>query len=85
MPATRGMAPINNYAGGLNPVTGVAMTTDPLRVAGLLALIPNPDLGVGSNGAISGAGRANSYLDEMSPACAAQLIVEITAMAASIT
>jgi hypothetical protein len=85
MPATQGMAPILNYAGGLNPVTGVAMTTDLLRIAGLLAIIPNPDTGAGSNGAASGAGKLNSYLDEMSPACAAQLRVELAALSAAST
>jgi hypothetical protein len=84
MSAIRGMQPILNYAGGPNPRTGVAMTTDPLRVAGLLALIPNSDLGAGSDGA-NVPSRSNTYLDEMSPACSAQLRVELTSMLANIS
>lgn len=41
----------------------------------LLALIPDPDA-TGSSGAVAGGG----FLDEMSPACAAQLRVELEAM-----
>lgn len=78
MPATQGMARIGDYT---TPVG------DANKVAALLALIPNPDSSIGSNGAIAvpAAPRTNSYLDEMSPACAAQLRVEIAALQGAVT
>lgn len=84
MAASTGNVPILTYAGGLNPITGVAMTTDNLRVLGLLALIPNPDTGIGSSGS-NVPGTGNSYLDEMTPACAAALRAELTSLAANVT
>lgn len=51
----------------------------------LIGLIPNPDAAHGS-GAVGGGnqGILNTYLDEMSPGAAAQLIVELTALKAAI-
>jgi hypothetical protein len=69
MGATTGIKAIGNYAGA---------ATDNAACAVLLALIPNPDAGAGGNGASQGTG--GSYLDEMSPACAAQLRVELLAL-----
>lgn len=74
MSATSGIATIGDYA---------TPTTNATRIAVLLALIPNPDAS-GSSGAVAGGGTGstNTYLDEMSPAAAAQLRVEIAALAA---
>ena len=49
------------------------------KVNALLALIPNPD-STSSSGAVAGGG----FLDEMSPAAAVQLRVELTALAAAV-
>jgi hypothetical protein len=73
MSATTGVKAIGNYAGA---------ATDNAAVGILLALIPNPDATPGS-GAIadsSNQGVNNTFLDEMSPACAAQLRVELLAL-----
>ncbi len=64
----QGVAPLNVYAG-----------TPRAAVNQLLALIPNPD-STSSSGAIAGGG----FLDEMSPAAAVQLRVELTALAAAV-
>ena len=64
MSATTGIKAIGTYA-----------TSDSAAVDTLLALIPNPD-STSSSGAIAGGG----LLDEMSPACAAQLRVELLAL-----
>jgi hypothetical protein len=73
MGATTGIVKIGDYA---------TPAGDPAKVNALLALIPNPD-STSSSGASAGPG--NSYLDEMSPGCAAQLRVELTALAATVT
>lgn len=66
MGATTGIVKLGNYAGA---------ASDSAAVDILLALIPNPD-STSSSGAIAGRG----LLDEMSPACAAQLRVELLAL-----
>lgn len=66
MGATTGIVKLGNYAGA---------ASDSAAVDILLALIPNPD-STSSSGAIAGGG----LLDEMSPACAAQLRVELLAL-----
>ena len=72
MGALTGINSMINYAGAAN---------DAARVNLLLAAIPNPDT-TSSDGAIQG---IIGFLDEMSPACAAQLRVELAALAASVT
>lgn len=67
MSAILGITPIGNYAGAANDNAAVAI---------LLNLIPDPD-SLSSSGAIAGGG---SFLDQMSPACAAQLRVELLAL-----
>jgi hypothetical protein len=71
--STQGIAIIGDYT---------TPGTDALKVAALLALIPNPD-NTSSSGA-TGGGANNSYLDEMSPACAIQLIVELTKLQSAV-
>ena len=71
MNATQGVQPIGNYAGAAD---------NKARVDSLLALIPNPDT-TSSSGAVAGGG----FLDEMSPAAAVQLRVELAAMKAAVT
>lgn len=66
MGATTGIVKLGNYAGA---------ASDSAAVDILIALIPNPD-STSSSGAIAGGG----LLDEMSPACAAQLRVELLAL-----
>lgn len=66
MGATTGITALGNYAGA---------ATDSAAVDILLNLLPNPDT-TSSSGAIAGGG----LLDEMSPACLAQLRVELTAL-----
>lgn len=73
MSSTAGIQPVGNYAGAANDQAAVDI---------LLALVPNPDSGIGSDGAKAGAN--SSYLDEMSPAAAAQLRVELTALRAAV-
>lgn len=77
MGATTGIAKIGDYT---TPVG------DANKVAALLALIPNPDA-VPGTGAVAGGGygQTNTYLDEMSPAAAAQLRVELIALQAAVT
>lgn len=75
MTAIAGLTAIANYSGAAN---------DPARVALLKALIADPDA-TGSSGSIAGGGATNTYLDEMSPSCAAQLIVELNALFAAVT
>lgn len=77
MSVTTGIAAIGDYA---------TPSGDPAKVAALLALIPNPD-STSSSGATGGgaSGATNTFLDEMSPMCAAQLRVEIAALAAVVT
>lgn len=74
MGATTGIAAIGTYTGAANDGAAVDI---------LLALIPNPD-STSSSGAIAGGGITNSYLDEMGPACATQLRVELLALKAAI-
>ncbi len=52
--------------------------TDPQKVGLLLAAIPNPDIAPAQQG-------IRGFLDEMSPMCAAQLRVELTALIAVVT
>ena len=77
MGVTSGFAKIGDYT---------TPSGDANKVAALLALIPNPDT-TSSSGAVAGGtnGIPNSYLDEMSPGCAAQLRVEIAALQAAVT
>ena len=71
-----------------NALVGLAVLTDlttgsptnKQKIARLRALIPNPDT-TNSSGAQAGGG----MLDEMSPAAAAQLHVELIALEASVT
>lgn len=65
MAATTGFVKIGNY-----------ITSDSAAVDVLLELIPNPD-STSSSGATQG---GIGFLDEMSPACAAQLRVELLAL-----
>ena len=76
MSVTSGVTPIGDYDGVLTAGAGIDV---------LLALIPNADAAHGS-GAVAGGGQGelNTYLDEMSPGAAAQLIVELTALKAEI-
>lgn len=69
--AVTGIQPIVNYAG---------LASDPARVQALLDLIPDND-SASSSGAQAGGG----YLDEMSPAAADQLRVELAALKAAVT
>jgi hypothetical protein len=77
MSSGTGMSAIANYAGAANDGAAVDL---------LLALIPNPDAGNGT-GAVAGGtqGIANTYLDEMSPGCAAQLRAELAALKAAVS
>lgn len=70
MAAGTGVAAIADYTTG----------TDPQKVAKLLALIPDVDT-TSSSGSQAGGG----FLDEMSPAAAVQLRVELTALMANVT
>lgn len=74
MASTDGIQPIGDYA---------TPATDKLKVQALLDLIPNID-SPGSSGSQAAPklnqGRGNSFLDEMSPAAANQLRVELTAL-----
>lgn len=77
MGATTGIQKIGDYAtpGG-----------DPAKVQALLDLVPNPDAPAGT-GAVAGGSQGinNSYLDQMSPGCAAQLRVELAALKAAVS
>jgi hypothetical protein len=77
MGASTGIVAIQNYAGGAN---------DAARVQLLLDLIPDPDT-LGSSGSQAGStlGQGGAgFLDEMSPAAATQLRVELAALKASV-
>lgn len=67
MGATTGIVAMGNYAGAANDSAAVDI---------LLNLLPDPDSS-SSSGAIQG---GRGFLDEMSPACCAQLRVELTAL-----
>lgn len=69
--STQGVQKLGDYAGAADNKS---------RVDVLLALIPNPD-STSSSGAIAGGG----FLDEMSPAAAVQLRVELAAMKSAVT
>lgn len=69
MGATTGLTKIGDYTTG-SPVNKVIIDR-------VIALIPNPDV----SPAMGGGG----FLDEMSPAAAAQLLVELAAVKAAIT
>jgi hypothetical protein len=77
MSATQGIMQIGDYT---------TPATDPLRVQALINLIPNPDYTTSSGSvAVPPQAVTNTYLDEMSPACAAQLLVELTALHSKVT
>lgn len=68
---------------GLNAIGFYIAGTMAARLDALLALIPDPDAALANNGAVGGGGGAtNTYLDEMSPAAAAQLRVELASVIA---
>lgn len=76
MGATTGFVAQQNYAGAAN---------DPARVQLLIDLIPNPDAPPGTGpAAASGSKTLHSYLDEISPAALAQLLVELAALKAAV-
>ena len=77
MGMTTGVQPIVNYA---TPVG------DPAKVQALLDLIPDPAT-TSSSGAVAGGanGTLNTYLDEMSAMCMAQLRVELIALKAAVS
>ncbi len=63
---------------GIAPLVNYAgLANNAARVAALLALIPNPDVAPAKSG--------GGFLDEISPMAAAQLRVEITALAAALS
>lgn len=66
MASSTGIAAIKNYAGAANDAAAVQL---------LLDMIPDPDT-LSSSGAQAGGG----FLDQMSPACAVQLRVELIAL-----
>lgn len=68
MSAILGLAPVGNYAG---------VTTAGAGIDRLLAIIPNPD-----STSRAGAQGGGGFLDEMSPAAAAQLRRDLTALKA---
>lgn len=70
MSALLGIRPIGNYAAAGNDTNAVNI---------LLALIPDPD-----STAIGGATAGGGMLDQMSPACCAQLRVELIALRAAV-
>lgn len=76
MSATTGIAAIGTYGEALRSA----------RVAELLTYIPDPD-STSSSGSVAGGtnGTNNTYLDEMSPACATQLRVELNAIIATLS
>ncbi len=69
---------------GVSPILVLAGTNQQ-KVQQVIDLIPNPDAAHGS-GAVAGGGQGttNTYLDEMSPGAATQLIVELIALKASL-
>lgn len=71
MGATTGIQPVLTYTGSLGEMLAL-----------LLTLIPDPDSGQGGTGVRPGGqtGQGGAFLDEMSPAACAQLIVEIGAV-----
>jgi len=73
MSATTGITPIGDYANAADDSAAVDI---------LLGLVPNPDAahGSGANAPNQGGG----HLDEMSPAAAAALRVELTALKAAV-
>jgi hypothetical protein len=68
-----------NSPQGVQQIGDYSSGTPRANVNKLLALIPNPD-STSSSGAVAGGG----FLDEMSPAAAVQLRVELTALAAAV-
>lgn len=78
MSSTSGISAIGNYAGA---------ATDSAAVDILLGLVPNTDASnAGGSGIVAGGNQGinNTYLDEMSPAAAAQLRVELLALKAAV-
>jgi hypothetical protein len=71
MAASSGIAPLASYAGAAN---------DAARVQLLIDLIPDVDT-TSSSGSQAGGG----YLDQMSPAAAVQLRVELAALKAAVS
>jgi hypothetical protein len=76
MANTSGMKTIGDYA---------TPATNKLKAQALLDLIPNSDT-ASSSGAVAGGtnGAKNTHLDEMSPAAATQLRVELAALVAAL-
>jgi hypothetical protein len=77
MSALSGIQPVNDYAAAGTPAAKIDL---------LIALIPNPDGGQGGTGVRPGgqAGQKGAFLDEMSPAACAQILVELTALKATL-
>lgn len=78
MSATTGIQPLNDYS---------TFPNDPAKVQALMDLIPNPD-STSSSGAQAGNNSTTGQrgmLDEMSPAAAAQLIVELAYLKANVS
>lgn len=69
---------------GVQPIVTYNAGTDKLKVQQLIDLVPNPDVSPAQGGG-TGAGRRGHILDEMSPAAAAQLRVELAALMAAVT
>lgn len=77
MSATSGIAKIGDYTTG-EPVNKAVIDL-------LIDLIPDPDTAPAQGGkAGSGVTGGRGFLDQMSPACAAQLLVELAAVKAAI-
>lgn len=69
MSSQTGVQPIGNYAGVKTKAAAIAL---------LQGIIPNPDATPGTGSVAGGGfGQSNTYLDEMSPAAAMQLQVEL--------
>jgi hypothetical protein len=79
MAATDGIQPVNNYAAAAN---------DKARVQALIDIIPDVDT-KSSSGSQSAPGinqgNGGGFLDEMSPAAAVQLRVELIALMAAVS
>ena len=77
MGATTGLSAQGDYA---------TPATNKEKVQALIDLIANPDSATAGTGAVAGGttGAKNTYLDEMSPAAAAALRVELVSLKAAI-
>lgn len=78
---------IMSATSGIQPILTYNAADDKGKVQQLIDLIPNPDGGQGGTGVRPGgqAGQKGGFLDEMSPAACAQILVELTALKAAIT